>query len=140
MSHNPSGETSQHQYDEVVRSMIQQENELINQRLSWLTTVQGLLFTALGFSWEKTGAHRLVNVLIFLGVAISVIVLQAITFATMAMWRLHHWWEQNKPASYKGPDIIGLPPPKIITAKYIGAWSFIPLLFIIAWVAVWFIK
>ena len=35
--------------DEIIRSMIQHENQLINERLTWLLTFQGLLLAALGF-------------------------------------------------------------------------------------------
>jgi len=41
-------------YLTVIREMIKHENELVNQRLSWLFTLQGLLFTATSFLWKAT--------------------------------------------------------------------------------------
>jgi hypothetical protein len=38
-----------------VREDIRYNNELINQRLTWFGTLQGLLFAALAFSWPGTG-------------------------------------------------------------------------------------
>lgn len=119
--------------------MIQREDELINQRLSWLTTVQGILFAVLGFIWDKPNSHRLVFVFCFLGFFMSVIVLIVVTYATRAMWRQYDWWEKHKPKSYTGPDVMGFPPPNAL-ARFMGPWSLIPVLFIIAWTAVLLIK
>jgi hypothetical protein len=33
--------------------MIMHENQLINDRVTWLLTFQGLLLAALGFAWER---------------------------------------------------------------------------------------
>ena len=43
---------------EVIRKMIIDENSLINNRITWLSAFQGLLFAALGFFWGKPGAFR----------------------------------------------------------------------------------
>jgi hypothetical protein len=48
--------------DETVRQMIYHEGELINHRIGWLVTLQGLLFAALGFAWND--AKELVYVII----------------------------------------------------------------------------
>jgi len=40
-------------YLTVVRDMIKHENELVNQRLTWLFTLQGLLFAASSFLWKE---------------------------------------------------------------------------------------
>lgn len=39
-------------YLDVIRNMILHENELINQRLTWLFALQGLLFGAISFLWN----------------------------------------------------------------------------------------
>lgn len=36
----------------VIRGMIEHENALINQRMTWMWTLQGLLLTAAGVLWE----------------------------------------------------------------------------------------
>ena len=37
----------------IVRDMIQHEDNLLNHRLSWMLALQGLLVTALGVFWGK---------------------------------------------------------------------------------------
>jgi hypothetical protein len=44
----------------VVRGMIQHEDTLVNQRLTWMWTLQGLLFGAASFLWSKDLAPVLV--------------------------------------------------------------------------------
>ena len=39
---------------DVIRKMIQHENDLTNQRLHWMFALQGLLFTATGFVWKDS--------------------------------------------------------------------------------------
>ncbi len=46
---------------EVVRAMIDAENRLVNDRMAWLTTLQGLLFAALGFVWEEPDVRMLIR-------------------------------------------------------------------------------
>src|SRR5439155_13633195 len=53
--------------DDVIRQMINVENTVINHRLTWFATLEGLLFSALGFAWGKPDAHALVRVLAVLG-------------------------------------------------------------------------
>jgi len=40
-------------YLAVIRSMIQHEDTLLNQRLTWMWTLQGLLFGAAAFLWKE---------------------------------------------------------------------------------------
>jgi hypothetical protein len=47
-------------------------NELINHRLTWFGTLQGLMFTALSFAWGKTDAKVLEIVICLLGSAVAV--------------------------------------------------------------------
>jgi len=85
---------------EVVRSMIDQENKLVSDRVGWLTTVQGLLFAGLGFAWDKPTAAAFIRVLCSLGVSISVIVLLSLVGATQAQVELLEWWDANRPSHY----------------------------------------
>ena len=124
---------------QVVRSMIDRENDVINHRITWLTTIQGLFFASLGFTWDKPTGAKLIGVLCLLGIAVSVIQLFALILATTAIRRLCDWWETNKPKNYNGPGVMGGYPPKYSIVFFITFWNWIPLLFIIAWVIVWFI-
>lgn len=52
----------------IVRSMLQHEDTLRDQRLSWLLTLNGFLFAALSFAWRSSVALAL----ILAGVGIAV--------------------------------------------------------------------
>jgi len=120
--------------------MIQRENEVINHRVTWLTTVQGLLFTAVGIVWDKQGAEPFIRQLCCLGIIMAFIAFFALHGATLAIKRLFEWWEIKKPQDYSGPGVIGLPLPKCPILRFFGPWIFIPILFIIAWIGVWSMK
>lgn len=127
-------------YSEVIRSMIDKENELINHRITWLTTIQGLLFASLGFAWDKGNARSLIEVLCLLGVAISVVHFFALIAATRAIGRLFDWWEAHKPQGYEGPGVAGLPPYKNLILRYAVFWNWVPLIFLLAWAIIWHIS
>jgi hypothetical protein len=40
------------EYISTIRDMIQHENQLSNQRLTWMWTIQGLLFASIPFTWK----------------------------------------------------------------------------------------
>jgi hypothetical protein len=52
--------------------MIQHEDDLRNQRLGYLLTLNGFLFAALGFAWNARQARSLVLVLSIMGILIAV--------------------------------------------------------------------
>lgn len=128
--------TSSRREDEIVRSMIEKENEFINHRITWLMTVQGLLFASLGFAWDKANVQGFMELLCVLGIAVSIIALCSLTWALIAIARLCDWWEANKPSDYRGPNVIGMSPPKNRVFRALGPPSYFPILFIIAWLAV----
>lgn len=119
-------------YDVTIRSMIARENELTNYRVTWLTSLQGLLFAALGFAWDKKGAEPLVYTFSALGVAVAIVSLAGLLAASNAIHRLWSWWEQHKPPNYEGPDVVGLAP----RTRYANPMSLLPILFLCGWVAV----
>jgi len=133
------GQSPSNDQADVVRSMIDRENELVNHRIGWLTTTQGLLFASLGFAWDKRDARALIGVVCFVGVAISVIHLFALIAATRAMGRLFDWWDANKPCDYIGPGVAGLNPSKNVVVRYIVFWNWMPPLFICAWALIWYL-
>ena len=56
----------------IIRSMLQHEDRLVNDRINWLTTVQGLLFASLGFAWDKKDTKVLIAVFSFIGVMVAI--------------------------------------------------------------------
>ena len=55
----------------TIRYMLQREEDLLNNRISWLMTIQGLLFASLGFAWDKKDASGLIIVFALLGIFVS---------------------------------------------------------------------
>jgi hypothetical protein len=126
---------------QTVRAMIDRENELVNHRITWLTTGQGLLFAALGFLWDKPDARRLIIVLCVFGIAYAIVACFALVSASLAMARICYGWQQHGPIDYEGPGVIGLgltvksSKRKVYFLTCIVFWNWLPILFIFAWIA-----
>lgn len=127
-------------YEETVRLMIHRENEIIHQRLTWCITIQGFLFAAVGFSWDKAGSKPFVALICVLGFLLSLILSSTMVGASRATRRLLAWWDTNKPKDYNGPGVIGLEPYRSGLPSWSGPWTYISIIFAAIWIAVWFIK
>lgn len=90
-----------HENAKIIQAMIDNENNLLNYRINWLVTIQGLLFAALGFSWDKKDARGLVVVLCLMGIMMSISAMTSFLLATQGMSDLLKWWENNG-QGYKG--------------------------------------
>jgi hypothetical protein len=125
--------------DEIIRSMIEKENDYINQRMGWFATLQGLLIAALSFAAKDPQGERFFAILCILGFFVGFIILFPITAAHLTMNRLLKWWEAHKPEGYDGPDVIGMGPPKPKwISERVGPWTFLVLVFLLAWIAIGF--
>ena len=40
-------------YVDIIREMIRHEDQVLNQRMTWMWTLQGLLYGAVGFLWQS---------------------------------------------------------------------------------------
>jgi hypothetical protein len=68
--------------------MIRHEDVLRNDRLGYVLTINGFLFTGLGFAWSGPEAKRLVVLFALFGVAIAAISMQAMETSTQAIAKL----------------------------------------------------
>jgi hypothetical protein len=122
----------------ATRSMIKNENDLINHRLTWLGTFQGLLLAALAFAWDKRDVWGVVTILCVLGALVALSTGVATWRANQAIKRLDALWDRSKPEDYSGPDVEGVRSHEgwlwFLTPGY-----FIPWLFLSAWIAIAFI-
>lgn len=92
---------------ELVRSIIEHENNLVNNRITWLLTTQGFLFTALIllFRTLKTSEESNAplsfqnNFLEFsipiFGIAISIFVRIGLWEATKQIYSVDNWWHKK---------------------------------------------
>jgi hypothetical protein len=124
----------------IVRDMINHESDVINHRMSWMGTFQGLLFAAVAIMWDKN-REALGVVLCLLGVVVSVAIALTLRNASVATERLVLWWTTHKPDNYDGPGVIGYRmelPSKVRTV--LPPWTLVPICFLLAWIAVLYIK
>ena len=111
----------------IARELIKHENDLIDHRLTWFITIQGLLFTALGFAWGKSDAKSLVFVFSGLGflTAISTaFVLWGGAFAIENLSRTKDTVEEPMIGRRAGVEKIAYP------------WFSFPVLFGMAWILI----
>jgi hypothetical protein len=121
----------------TIRDLVKHEAALINNRISWMTTLQGLLFAALGFAWRE--GRDVIYVLGCMGIAIAISTLASLRIASFAEERLLDQWDDNKPDDYNGPDVIGYRTDgKLLW--YLQPWRLLPVLFVISWLTVMIIN
>jgi hypothetical protein len=120
---------------EIIRQMIRHEDDVINQRFTWLCQIQGFLFAALALAWKEPTADKLAQVLCLLGITVSVTSWLALRSARSAVAELLEWWDKNKHLTYAGPDVfcrrVG---PS--WREYLLPWNILPVLFCLAWLVV----
>ncbi|MHC4648916.1 MAG: RipA family octameric membrane protein [Planctomycetota bacterium] len=122
---------------DTVRDMIKHESNVMNHRFTWLVTLHGLLFAALGFAWDDAGnAKGLIIVLAMLGITTSLSIMITLYTAHAAMVRLVKAWGDNKPSDYEGPDIIGYRGALPLPVAIVLPWVVIPVLLALAWAVV----
>ena len=71
------------------------------------------------------------------GIALAAIGWLSLMASATANKRLLVWWEANKPASYRGPGVLGWNmPANWFWPHYLAVWNFIPITIGCAWTAV----
>lgn len=105
------------------------EHELINQRLTWLLTSQGLLFAAYAFAVEKS-QDKFLLVLPKLGIAVSILLLIGVGCGFIA--KIVLWRKQNKDKE-KCKDWEPLGPSTVNTFIALLVDMMLPVIFAIAW-------
>ena len=111
---------------EVTRQLIQHENDLINHRLTWFITLQGLLLAALAFAWDKNDAKGLVFVFCGLGILAAISTGSVLWGGAFAIENLSKAEKQNQRS-----QVIGRHAKWI--EKIFYPWFSLPVLFAIAW-------
>jgi hypothetical protein len=122
----------------IVREMIKHEDELTNERLTWLGQFEGLLFVAYGLAVKDLNDPVLTWVVCSLGLLIAVSVLFATWRADKATGELAKQWDWHK-GSLEGdcwePDVQGIRGDKL-RQKLLWPGRFLPILFALAWLAI----
>jgi hypothetical protein len=121
---------------QTIRYMLQREEDLLHNRISWLMTIQGLLFTGLGFAWDKKDASGLIMAFAFLGIFVSLSAHSILPFYSKASKELIAWWDANKPSDYTGPDVVGFRSAHKGIFWLVRPWRSLPFIFIIGWILI----
>lgn len=128
-------------YAKTIRLMIDEENNLQNNRLTWLMTTQGLLFAALGFAWTKEDTRKLVGVFCVMGIFVSLSSWSALQLSGAAYDELRAWWAKHVPANYEGPPVMGsTAKPKSSIQWSLRPWRLLPWVFILGWIFIFIIN
>ncbi len=126
-------------YEGIVRGMITNEDQLVNNRMVWMAAFNGLLFAALGFAWEKSGTDFLLKVICVLGILSSLLNGIAVEMACFAQRRVLLWWHSNKPPDYAGPGVMGSEPlDSRLYSIYFSPWFLLCMSFMVSWAAILF--
>jgi hypothetical protein len=92
---------------EILRNMVDQENQLRNQRLGYLLTLNGLLFAALGFAWKASHARSLVIIFSSMGILVAMVGLGSMVLSDRAIRYLRNrgpTTDQRKPGGWNAVD------------------------------------
>lgn len=120
----------------VIRSMVEYYLSARNEYIKSLITLQGLLFTGLGFSWDK--GYRLSLFLALIGIASTAAFYRLINISEKAIRELRTWWQSRleRDPTYNGPPVGSLPsninieglglgnPSYWLYAIFASAWGF----------------
>jgi hypothetical protein len=129
-------------YNNIIRSMIEHENSLINNRLNWFILLEGLLLA--GLSGLAETFRTLAVVLAIVGIVVSVSFAIEIAVAGMAIGNLLSLWsgrlETEGVRWQEFPPVIGVPLQKrsvaLALGRYLSPTRFLPPAFVVAWCAV----
>ena len=118
------------------RAKIDQEDNLITQRIGWLLSSQGFFFVALGlFANSRSNSEEYQAVLAILGIAVSLGVLLAVINASHAISEIQEWWFDRTEGldTSDTPPLIGKP-KGLADARF--AFYGIPVVTIFVWLVV----
>jgi hypothetical protein len=135
------------EYAAILRSMIQHEDSLRDQRLGWLFALNGFLFTGLGFAWGDDDAGSLIVVLSIVGTLVALSSAVALTGNERAIAKLADLGaarlgkeldppvialrstELRRPgASTNRPDVTWMYPWRMLPWALALAWLLVPVL------------
>ena len=119
-------------FAEITRAMIKHENELINHRLTWMATFQGLLAATAGFAWEN-GTLLLIFLISLVGFVFSISTAKVLFHADQAIKTLLGAWEKRNgnPDEYSGPSVIGI--SRSYPRNWLHPWTMFPATMVVFW-------
>ena len=127
------------EYASVIRTMIKNENEITNHRLTWMLIFQSILFAASASFWE---IHLLLFIVIgLLGLFTSISFSYALWLSQNARNHFRNLWnlkiKDNKEITDKIPPVVGdfgeIKKPMLFRLKKLHPWIFVPRALMLCW-------
>lgn len=123
-------------YASIIRDMIRHENEITNNRLTWMLVLQGILFATSASFWR---IHWLPLLIItILGVVTSISFFYVFSLSRKARIYLRSLWKQEiekqKELVERIPPVAGDAPIQYRFST-LHPWLFLPWVFASCWVA-----
>lgn len=122
-----------------IRQMIQHETELVNQRMTWFLTSQGIFFAALGVVWGED--LRLTLAIVVVGLVASVSTQVSVQAAIRAVQGLEQCWIDK--ARELEVDLDSVPPVNGLYRtqirfheKLLFPWRLLPWFLAMTWLVV----
>ncbi|MCP4700878.1 MAG: hypothetical protein GY862_29090 [Gammaproteobacteria bacterium] len=124
-------------YNAEIRAMIMHENTLLNQRIGWMWTLQGLLFTAMSLLWKDHSAPGIVIIISLVGLLSSVSIGYSFSRATAAIRGLLKTaddFKEEHANQFKLPPTIGLRTSDSL--QWLLPWKSMPFVIGAAWIGI----
>jgi len=131
-------EKEKENFYKYLAQQIEREDGLVNTRLNWMLTTQGLLFAALALlATEDTNARMreiLAVLLPSIGILLSLISLFGVAGATIALYDLSKEWKKlnysmaPRPYGPRSAFWLGLVPRLFLPLLFLGAWWYVLVL------------
>jgi hypothetical protein len=118
---------------DAIREMIRHENELINNRLTWLCQIQGFLFAALAVTWKYPETEYVRSIFCLAGIFVSISSYYGINAATKAIDKLYKIGNGEK-STYD--PIIGLKIDPSDPSEKMLPWNSLPVIFESIWILI----
>jgi hypothetical protein len=123
-SNNNSDELKD-QYANIIRDLHEHENVLLNMRFSWFSTLQGLLFAGLGFTWKDKDLP-IICIMGIMSIIVAISFISVVQVGREAQRNISLWWEQNL-KDYKGPPQKGIIiSPQMTFTRFFRPWRILP--------------
>jgi hypothetical protein len=128
----PDGRDAYVLYDRC-QAMLKDQYEHIHKRMTWLASLQGFLFAAVGVAWKADSNRLFLTRLIgILGLSVAALVYISFLGPNVSIRRIRVYWVSLRPEHYDRPDVLGVGP-------LWGIWTtpetLMPLVFVGAWAA-----
>jgi hypothetical protein len=120
------------EYAGVIRDMVKHENDLTNQRLTWMAALNGLMLTGLGFMWGKPFDQVVISVFCLLGLFVCYTAHMALRAAERARFDLYLLWSRRNVPKTKVPPVIGWTKASNLERRLLP-WNSLPIAFLVTW-------